>query len=904
MSQPWDYIALLTCAVVEPRFVVEVEDGKKIKLQIWDTAGQEQYRSVTNSYIRNATGALLVYDITRMDTLTHVQHWLSDIRNLGEPHISIVLVGNKCDLTDKRQVPTLDAETWARENGIEFHVETSAKTGESVEKAFVEVAKEIYRNIRDGVYDPRTKNNGVKAKNPRSKLHLPKSSSSASSPSWYFDCYGDNISTRWLPRWLTPSKILHDKTMFSEYASRFLAKSTLRDGGRQSTNPQNHAPLFFSAADYPTDDREHDQEVSAIYALQKSRRNLYYSTDQDEEEDRNGSDGGSVNDGIRSSWNPGQSSTSDATETAGYNNMVDVSLGEASLTRPFDENVLLNNNARNNSYSEASRHVEDPNQPPLQKFRPQTFSHGEVYLDAPASPKGILQSTNRDYEHGNNASLLDPAHSIIGDRSGSPTNSIPQPVDRIETTPPTHDRIWTKIYGGAMAYEYPGQQTLANLGPDPIEHNQVPRDGLALSIEFQKSNCLLLGPSGTGKTLIAKTLAKILDVPFSISDCTAFTQAGYVGEDVEVCVQRLLAASNWDTRRAETGIICLDEVDKIASTKATSNGRDVSGEGVQQALLKILEGTTLQITNPKSRQTSGTTSSSPSNPQMGNSSSPFQNFGSFGSVYPGSGSSPKGEIHTIDTGNILFILCGAFNGLNKIILDRISKHSIGFNAPVRARKSDANTVFIENVGQPQGFYSTYLHHQKTYLESKSDEPGVQNRQNKVNILEFTEPRDLISFGFLPEFVGRLPILTALETFDEDTLVRVLSEPRNSLLRQYEELFNMSGVELKFTSKALKHIAQAALTMDTGARALRAILERLLLDAMYETPGSSVKYVLVNSAAAKGEQAPIYFARGQHDRFQAALAAEERNWDTSLSSGHPKLLPDEGDTNCSVAARAA
>ncbi|KAF3210065.1 hypothetical protein TWF192_011308 [Orbilia oligospora] len=191
MSAPWDYIAKVICLgdsgtgkssltvrLCEGRFnktdvtigveldsrVVDVDDGKKIKLQIWDTAGQEQYRSVTNSYIRNATGALLVYDITRKDTLSHVQRWLSDLRNLGEPHISIVLVGNKCDLADRRQVSTEEAAAWAKENGINFHAETSAKTGESVERAFVEVAQEIYRNIRDGVYDPRGKNTGLKVK--------------------------------------------------------------------------------------------------------------------------------------------------------------------------------------------------------------------------------------------------------------------------------------------------------------------------------------------------------------------------------------------------------------------------------------------------------------------------------------------------------------------------------------------------------------------------------------------------------------------------------------------------------------------------------------------------------------------------------------------------------------------
>ncbi|KAF3085623.1 hypothetical protein TWF569_008354 [Orbilia oligospora] len=221
--------------------------------------------------------------------------------------------------------------------------------------------------------------------------------------------------------------------------------------------------------------------------------------------------------------------------------------------------------------------------------------------------------------------------------------------------------------GHPVEDEYPGQQATAPY-PQPI-HVEPPmpsKENLESTVELQKSNCLIIGPSGTGKTLIAKTLARVLDVPFSISDCTAFTQAGYVGEDVDVCVQRLLASCNWDVRRAETGIICLDEVDKIASTKAMSHGRDVSGEGVQQALLKILEGTTLQITNSRPKQapphhSAGTPSGFPG----GIPTSPFQNFGGFGSGASGGSPGGKGEVHTIDTSNILFILCGAFNGASR-----------------------------------------------------------------------------------------------------------------------------------------------------------------------------------------------------------------------------------------------
>ncbi|KAK6363324.1 hypothetical protein TWF730_000761 [Orbilia blumenaviensis] len=455
------------------------------------------------------------------------------------------------------------------------------------------------------------------------------------------------------------------------------------------------------------------------------------------------------------------------------------------------------------------------------------------------------------------------------------------------------------VEGHPVEGEYPGQQaTVPFPQPFHVEAPIPPKESIEPAVELQKSNCLIIGPSGTGKTLIAKTLARVLDVPFSISDCTAFTQAGYVGEDVDVCVQRLLASCNWDVRRAETGIICLDEVDKIASTKAMSHGRDVSGEGVQQALLKILEGTTLQITNSRPKQApSHHSAGTPSGFPGGGPTSPFQNFGGFGSGSSGVGPGSKGEVHTIDTSNILFILCGAFNGLNKTVLDRISKHSMGFNAPVRARQSDANTIPPETAKELQKLYSTYFTPTEHDIDSKHV-PSVI-KQRKINVLEFAEPRDLISFGFLPEFIGRVPVLAALDVFDEETLVRVLSEPRNSLLRQYEELFKMSGVELKFTSLALRQIAKAALTMDTGARALRTVLERLLSDAMFEAPGSSIKHILINAAAAKFEQPPVYFARGQQGAFQAAFAAEEID-NSGLQDSRSE---SEGDNRMAAAGSA-
>ncbi|KAK6341095.1 hypothetical protein TWF696_009398 [Orbilia brochopaga] len=443
--------------------------------------------------------------------------------------------------------------------------------------------------------------------------------------------------------------------------------------------------------------------------------------------------------------------------------------------------------------------------------------------------------------------------------------------------------------------EYPGQERFPSQ-----TSNQVDSGGDADSpVELQKSNCLILGPSGTGKTLIAKTLARVLDVPFSISDCTAFTQAGYVGEDVDVCVQRLLAACSWDVRRAETGIICLDEVDKIASAKSSSHMRDVSGEGVQQALLKILEGTTLEITSPRSRPHLPQTPSGSSSFQGGNTASPIQNFGSFGSgssMGSGSAFGTKGEVYTIDTSNILFILCGAFNGLSKIILDRISKHSIGFNAPIRARQSDIGGVSLETKAELQRLYGLGLssvgESPQITKTGRNEEQDVQTKRRRMNVLEFTEPSDLISFGFIPEFIGRIPVVAALDNFDEETLVRVLSEPRNSLLKQYIQLFEMSGVELRFTSKALMDIAKASMAMDTGARALRTLLERLLSDAMFEAPGSSIRHILVNSDAARFKQAPAYFARGQQDRFHSLYATEEIEWEATRVSSYRRPPSEE------------
>ena len=344
----------------------------------------------------------------------------------------------------------------------------------------------------------------------------------------------------------------------------------------------------------------------------------------------------------------------------------------------------------------------------------------------------------------------------------------------------------------------------------------------------------MLGPSGVGKTLMAKTLARVLDVPFSMSDCTPFTQSGYIGEDAQVCVERLLAAADYDIAAAEQGIICLDEIDKIAATK-TTQGKDVGGEGVQQALLKIIEGTTLHISAKQEKSASPrSTLSNDSNNSTGSpmyggkyaSSSPTASSGSGGS----SSGPSKGETYSVRTDNILFIFTGAFIGLNKMILNRISKGSIGFGSPVRSSPSSGNPDMILSV-QPGSEESKLFEKHLPFFTPSS--PGQPAQYNPLDLLE---PTDLQTYGMIPELVGRIPVTTALSALDEDALVRVLTEPRNSLLRQYEQLFQLSGIEMRFTSGAVREVAKSSLGMGTGARGLRTCVERLLGEAMFEAPG--------------------------------------------------------------------
>jgi ATP-dependent Clp protease ATP-binding subunit ClpX len=357
---------------------------------------------------------------------------------------------------------------------------------------------------------------------------------------------------------------------------------------------------------------------------------------------------------------------------------------------------------------------------------------------------------------------------------------------------------------------------------------------------IEKSNVLLLGPSGVGKTLMVKTLARVLDVPFSISNCTSFTQAGYIGEDAESCVQRLLAAADYDVAAAERGIIILDEIDKIATAKM-AHGKDVGGEGVQQALLGIIEGTTLQIQAKPERTASGKNGG-------GGPGYPSGPPGSGGPPPPGG----KGEVFSVRTDNILFICAGAFVNLNKIILERISKGGMGFGAAVRSSKPDAGMHETMLKGE-DALFKKHLPFYVAPPPEKHPNAAVGARQTKAaplmyNMLDLVEPADLQKYGMIPELIGRIPSLCAVSALDEEALVRVLTEPRNSLLKQYEQLFHNSGIELRFTSAALREVARRASSMGTGARGLRTVLERMLEETMFETPGT------------------YQFSYGQHKRF--------------------------------------